>query len=118
MARISTKRIYDKPAKKDGLRILVDRLWPRGLTREAAAIDEWAKELAPSKELRTWFDHIPENWEGFQRKYKAELRRNKALKEFLERHQERKTITLLYATKYDHLTHALVLKQVLEKSRE
>lgn len=65
---ISIKRIYEAPAKADGLRILVDRLWPRGIKKEDAAIDEWQKELAPSTELRKWFDHDPEKWAGFQKK--------------------------------------------------
>lgn len=111
---IKKKRVYDKPLKADGYRILVDRLWPRGLTKEEAAIDEWAKELAPTTDLRNWFDHDPYRWEEFQKKYKAELKKNIVLDDFLERCRTRKHITLVYATKYDKLTHALVLQELLE----
>lgn len=114
MQAIKIKRVYDKPLKSDGYRILVDRLWPRNLTKEAAALDEWAKELAPTAELRNWFDHDPDYWDEFQRKYKAELKKNMALPDFMERHKDRKHITLVYATKYDKLTHALVLQELLE----
>ena len=112
---IKLKRAYDKPAKADGYRILIDRLWPRGLTKEEAAIDEWAKDLAPTALLRNWFDHDPYYWEQFRKKYIVELKQNKSLDEFVERHKKKKLITLVYATKYDKLTHALVLQQVLEK---
>ena len=114
MQLIKIKRVYDKPLKADGYRILVDRLWPRGLTKEAAALDEWAKELAPTTGLRNWFDHDPDYWEEFQRKYKAELKQSSALDDFIERHKSRKNLTLVYATKYDKLTHALVLQKILE----
>ena len=112
---IKLKRAYDKPAKADGYRILIDRLWPRGLTKEEAAIDEWAKDLAPTALLRNWFDHDPYYWEQFRKKYIVELKQNKSLDEFVERHKKKKLITLVYATKYDKLTHALVLQPVLEK---
>jgi len=112
---IKLKRAYDKPAKTDGYRILVDRLWPRGLTKEEAAIDEWAKDLAPTALLRNWFDHDPYYWEQFQKRYITELKQNKALDEFMKRHKSRRLITLVYATKYDKLTHALVLQQFLER---
>ena len=116
MQLIKIKRVYDKPLKTDGYRILVDRLWPRGLTKEEAAIDEWAKEIAPTAGLRNWFDHDPDYWEEFQRKYKAELKLNSAVPDFIERHKHRKHITLVYATKYDKLTHAIVLQKLLESS--
>lgn len=114
MQIIKIKRVYDRPLKTDGYRVLVDRLWPRGLTKEEAAIDEWAKQLAPTAGLRNWFDHDPDYWEEFQRKYKAELKQNIAVAEFIERHKNRKHMTLVYATKYDKLTHALVLQKFLE----
>jgi uncharacterized protein YeaO (DUF488 family) len=114
MHEIKLKRAYDKPLKSDGFRILVDRLWPRGLSKEDAAIDEWAKELAPTDRLRNWFDHDPDYWDQFQRKYKTELKQNPALEVFLEKHGHRKKISLIYSTKYDYLTHAIILKEVLE----
>jgi uncharacterized protein YeaO (DUF488 family) len=114
MQVIKIKRVYDKPRKTDGYRILIDRLWPRGMTKEEAAIDEWAKELAPTDLLRNWFDHDPYYWEQFKRKYRAELKQNKLVQDFMERHKEKKLITLIYSTKYDKLTHALVLREHLQ----
>ena len=114
MQTIKLKRVYDKPLKTDGYRILIDRLWPRGLTKEEAAVDEWAKQIAPSAMLRNWFDHDPYYWEEFQKKYKAELKHNTAMEDFVRRHKDRKHITLVYATKYDKLTHAIILRKFLE----
>src|SRR5580698_229985 len=74
--RISIKRVYDPPESQDGTRILVDRLWPRGLTKEKARVDLWLKEIAPSTELRKWFGHDPEKWTGFQKRYRDELKKN------------------------------------------
>jgi uncharacterized protein YeaO (DUF488 family) len=112
---IRTKRVYDPPSHSDGYRILVDRLWPRGLKKENAALDEWAKELAPSDPLRKWFDHEAERWEEFSKKYQAELKAHDVLGEFIEKHKSKKLITLLYATKNSELTHAIILKRLLEK---
>ena len=80
--RIRLKRAYESPARSDGQRILVDRLWPRGLTRDKAAVDHWIKEVAPSSELRKWFGHDPERWPEFRRRYRAELKKNPALATF------------------------------------
>lgn len=115
MSRVRIKRVYDKPSEDDGFRILVDRLWPRGLTKERAAIDEWAKEIAPTSRLRNWFDHDPYHWESFKKKYLSELNQNQEMEKFVKRHEHRKTITLVYSTKYDKMTHAIILKQVLDK---
>jgi uncharacterized protein YeaO (DUF488 family) len=115
---ISIKRAYDRPAKEDGVRILVDRLWPRGVTKEAAAIKGWAKELAPTTELREWFGHDPALWPEFQKKYKAELKKNEAVEAFLEEHREEKVLTLVYAAKDEQHNHAIVLQQYLEHSYE
>lgn len=112
---IQTKRVYDTPSKLDGYRILVDRLWPRGLKKENADLDDWTKELAPSNELRKWFDHDPERWKEFSKKYKAELNNN-MLEELIEKLKNKKRITLLYATKNSDLTHAVILKELMEKS--
>lgn len=113
--QIQTKRVYDKPSKSDGYRILIDRLWPRGLKKEDADLDEWAKELAPSNDLRKWFNHDPDRWEEFRKKFKKELKENNALEEFIANHKDKKLITLLYATKNGELTHAVILKELLEK---
>lgn len=111
---IKLKRVYDRPLKSDGYRILVDRLWPRGLRKEKAALDEWTKDLAPTGRLRNWFDHDPHYWQQFKRKYKAELKQNALLEDFVEKLSDKKKITLVYTTRYDQLTHAIILKEVLE----
>ena len=74
--KIKIKRVYEEPAQDDGMRILVDRLWPRGLTKQKAKIDLWLKDIAPSTELRKWFDHDPEKWEEFRKRYNEELKKN------------------------------------------
>lgn len=113
---ILVRRVYDEPKSSDGCRILVDRLWPRGLTRENAALDDWAKLLAPSTELRKWYHHSADLWNEFQNRYVKELNANKAeVERFLAKHQNQKRITLLYGTKSLDHNHALVLKQFLEK---
>ena len=113
---INIKRVYEKALKKDGYRILVDRLWPRGLTKEEANIDEWAKLLAPTVNLRKWFGHDPELWQEFQKRYRAELKKNKAIDQFIEQHHDKKQITLVYGAKDTKHTHALVLQHHLEEA--
>lgn len=112
---ITTRRIYDAPKSTDGCRILVDRLWPRGVTKEKAALEEWAKYLAPSTELRKWYDHSAVLWPEFQKRYLAELKINETVEEFVNTYRSRKHITLLYSVKSPDHNHALVLKQFLEK---
>jgi uncharacterized protein YeaO (DUF488 family) len=111
---IKIKRAYDEPAKDDGYRILVDRLWPRGVTKAKAAIKEWAKDLAPTTELREWFAHDPERWAEFQQRYKAELKKNEAVEAFREEYREAKMLTLIYAAKDEQHNHAIVLRVYLE----
>lgn len=112
---IKIKRVYERPLKKDGLRVLVDRLWPRGVEKEEAALDEWAKDLAPTAELRKWWGHDPFLWTEFQKRYKAELRNNDAVNSFLEDHSDKKIITLIYGAKDTEHNHAIVLQQYLEQ---
>jgi uncharacterized protein YeaO (DUF488 family) len=112
--QIKLKRVYDRPSKSDGYRVLVDRLWPRGLTKEKAGLNEWAKEVAPTDRLRNWFDHDPDLWEAFNKKYKIELNKNDSFNDFVERLSSERCITLVYATMYDQLTHAITLKELLE----
>lgn len=107
---IKIKRIYEKPSKVDGFRILVDRLWVRGLIKEEAKIDLWLKEIAPSNELRKWFNHDPKKWDSFKEKYKKEL---KGKEEFLEQikklEKEKGTITLLFSSKEEKYNNAVAL---------
>lgn len=111
---IHTKRVYDPAAAGDGVRILVDRLWPRGLKKEAVGA-EWAKDLAPSTQLRQWFNHSAPLWPDFEKRYKAELQKNAAVESFLEKHRHDHLITLLYGAKDTEHNHALVLKDYLEE---
>ncbi len=110
---ISLKRAYEPAAKSDGVRILVDRIWPRGVTKAEAEIDHWAKDVAPTTELRKWFGHDPEKWAEFQKKYRAELKDNPGLLEIRELSRQG-AVTLVYAAKDTLHTHALTLKQVLD----
>ncbi|KAB7789032.1 DUF488 domain-containing protein [Bifidobacterium leontopitheci] len=108
---IRVKRIYDEPEPDDGCRILVDRLWPRGMSRERAALDLWLKDIAPSPELRKWFGHDPARFAEFAERYRAELDANvetvDALREIITAHD---TVTLLYAAKNPLVNHAVVLR--------
>lgn len=115
-SKIEIKRIYEKPSPKDGLRILVDRLWPRGISKENAHIDHWQKELAPTGALRKWFNHEPEKWEGFKRKYIKELEMNQDLvKEFIDLLKNKPVVTLLYSAKDEKHNQAVVLHHYLQK---
>lgn len=113
--RIKVKRVYDPPAPEDGLRILVDRLWPRGLSKEAARIDCWLKDAAPSAELRRWFGHDPARWDEFRRRYAAELRANpEALESLRAMLRGRGAATLLFAARDAERNNAVALKEMLE----
>jgi len=113
---ITIKRVYDKPSKSDGTRVLVDRLWPRGLTREQAALGLWAKDLAPSPALRRWFEHDPDKCKIFARKYRQELQsRHDAIDRLLDQIDRRRRLTLLYAAKNPSVNHAVILKSYLEQ---
>jgi len=108
------KRVYDPPSPADGQRILVDRLWPRGLTKSAAKIDLWVKEIAPSNALRTWYAHDPKKWPEFKRKYTVELEANReALNAFLKQTNKGK-VTLLFSSKELRLNNAFALKEYIE----
>lgn len=116
--RIGTKRIYEPASDDDGVRILVDRLWPRGLKKADVHIDLWVKEVAPSAELRGWFGHDPSRWEEFKRRYKAELRENVAEVEALQKRIGSKAATLLYAAKDEKHNNAVVLRDFLQSFAE
>ncbi|WP_298272976.1 DUF488 domain-containing protein [Geobacter sp.] len=111
MVRI--KRIYDPPAPEDGTRILVDRLWPRGIARDEARIDEWLKEIAPSDELRKWFGHDPERWEEFRERYRRELEAKGELLDHLRALAGKGAVTLLFAARDGEHNNAVVLKEML-----
>jgi uncharacterized protein YeaO (DUF488 family) len=110
---VVVKRIYEPIAPKDGYRILVDRLWPRGIKKENAEIDIWLKEVAPSTELRKWFHGGEGNFAGFRKKYLAELKQNPALKELKALIKEKKKVTLLYGAKNEEENHAIILATLL-----
>ena len=109
---VRVRRIYDPPVD-DGLRVLVDRLWPRGMTRERAALDAWMPALAPSAPLRRWFGHDPERWGEFRRRYRGELAIQSAPLEELRAAAARGPVTLLYGARDAEHNHALVLREVL-----
>ena len=111
---IQLKRVYEKPSRKDGVRILVDRLWPRGLTKERAAVNLWLKDVAPSPELRKWFGHDPARWEQFQERYRQELREKKDAVQLLQQKGKECTVTLVYAARDEEHNGALVLKRLLQ----
>ncbi|TVM00978.1 MAG: hypothetical protein CV087_11875 [Candidatus Brocadia sp. WS118] len=110
-----TKRVYEKPAKNDGTRVLIDRLWPRGLKKEDAAVDYWMKEIAPSDTLRKWFAHKEERWQEFKSRYMKELKeKNELLQQLIDLGKNKK-VTLLYAAKNEEMNNAQVLLDVLKK---
>jgi uncharacterized protein YeaO (DUF488 family) len=111
---IQLKRVYEKPSRKDGLRILVDRLWPRGLTKEQAALKLWLKDVAPSTELRKWFGHDPAKWKQFQTRYRKELGENKDALKRLKQMIKEHTVTLVYGARDEEHNEAIVLKKILD----
>jgi uncharacterized protein YeaO (DUF488 family) len=114
---IKVKRVYEKPSRTDGLRVLVDRLWPRGLSKERAAVKLWLKDLAPSTELRKWFGHDPEKWKQFKARYRKELGERKEALKVLKQKSKERTVTLLYGARDEEHNEALVLKTILEGRR-
>lgn len=114
---IKIKRVYEKPVQQDGFRILVDRLWPRGLTKEKVAVDLWLKDIAPSAELRKWLSHDPDKWNEFKKRYFDELQKNKDAVTVLKDHLKKKTVTLVYAAKDSDHNEALVLIDIFEKEK-
>ena len=111
MRSVAVKRAYDPPAPTDGVRILVDRLWPRGLSKQKAALDGWNKDVAPSTALRKWFDHRPERFAEFSKRYRAELKDNPAVAEL---RATKGKVTLVYGARDPAVNHAIVLAKVLK----
>lgn len=111
--KVAVKRIYEKPSKTDGARILVDRLWPRGVSKRRAKLDLWLKDIAPTSALRKWFGHDPEKWAAFQKKYRAELKANKAVVVEIRKIAKRKNVTLLYAAKDEKHNEAVIIRGLI-----
>jgi len=112
---IKIKRIYDPYAKADGKRVLVDRLWPRGIKKENARCDLWLKDIAPSDDLRKWFSHDPAKWQEFKERYTEELKNKREAIEDLRKEARGTTVTLVFAAKDSERNNAVVLKEVLEE---
>jgi len=118
---VAVKRVYEKAARQDGTRVLVDRLWPRGLTKEAAAVDRWLKDLAPSDELRNWFHAQPKGWVTFRKRYLKELARPGAADALLELYElanGHKRLTLLFGSRNEEHNNAMVLRDLIEGMRK
>lgn len=111
--KIKIKRVYEEPEKQDGERILVDRLWPRGLTKEKANLNMWLKDIAPSTELRKWFGHESEKWDEFKKRYVKELKENKEQVSILKNEMKKETVTLLYGARDQEHNEAIVLKEFI-----
>ncbi|MFD2209886.1 DUF488 domain-containing protein [Virgibacillus halophilus] len=116
---VSVKRIYEEYDKNDGVRVLVDRVWPRGMSKESAKVDHWIKEAGPTSELRKWFGHDPDKFPDFKEKYKSELKENDEQKEALDKlkklaKENDKNLTLLYSAKDTEHNQAVVLKEILD----
>lgn len=111
---IRLKRAYEEPAEQDGLRILVERLWPRGVSKEKAAVDLWLKDLAPSTELRKWYGHDLEKWEEFRQRYWSELREKGDLLTLLKHRTTEGTVTFVFAASDEEHNSAVALKEYLE----
>src|SRR5579864_4276078 len=111
---IHLKRAYEDPAPADGERILVERLWPRGLTKERAAVDLWLKDVAPSPELRKWFGHDPARWEQFQERYRRELGKQEDAVRLLKQKAKQGSVTLVYAARDEEHNGAVALKRFLQ----
>jgi uncharacterized protein YeaO (DUF488 family) len=115
MGSVRIKRIYESPDPSDGFRVLVDRLWPRGISKERAALDLWMKEIAPSAELRRWFGHDPERWTEFQVRYRAELKKHEPDLAELRAKMRKGTVTLLFGARDVEHNEAVVLQKLLSR---
>ena len=114
--RLRIRRVYEPAEESDGMRVLVDRLWPRGLTKERAKVDLWLKDVAPGTELRKWFSHDPEKWVEFQKRYRAELRAKGEALGMLKKLAAKGTVTLVYAARDEKHNEAAVLQKILSRA--
>ncbi|NHI03131.1 putative uroporphyrin-III c-methyltransferase [Candidatus Nitrosotalea sp. TS] len=113
---IKIKRVYEVSSEEDGFRILIDRLWPRGLSKESAKIDAWLKDIAPSDDLRKWFSHDPKKWTDFKKKYREELKRKRDTVSMIRSlEKEKKIITFLYSAKNKEYNNAVFLQEYMQK---
>jgi uncharacterized protein YeaO (DUF488 family) len=112
---VKIKRVYDPVSPGDGKRILIDRLWPRGVKKEDAFIDEWLKDIAPSTELRKWFSHDQAKWRDFRNRYKGELKLKTGIVDQLRQESKKRTITLLFSARDAEHSNAVVLKEIIEQ---
>lgn len=115
--RVWIRRAYDEPTHNDGYRVLVDRVWPRGVSKEDAQLDEWCKQIAPSTELRKWFGHAPERWDGFRSRYRAELGDRDDLVEALVERTRHRRVTLVFGAKDTEHNQAVVLAELIDERR-
>jgi uncharacterized protein YeaO (DUF488 family) len=115
---IYVKRVYDEPSRSDGLRILVDRLWPRGLTKEKAKVDLWLKDVAPSNQLRQWYSHDSSKWDEFKKRYFTELADKEELTSLILEKERKEKVTLLYGKKNEKFNNAVALMEYLNKHRK
>jgi uncharacterized protein YeaO (DUF488 family) len=111
---VSLKRVYAQPSADDGMRVLVDRLWPRGLTKEEVSADLWLREVAPSSKLRRWYGHDPKRWSRFSRKYREELNQQSEVLKLLQDLRRRTPVTLIFAGRDEAHSHAVILKKQLD----
>ena len=118
MGQVDIKRVYEQAGDEDGVRILVDRLWPRGVSKERAALSSWLKDVAPSPDLRRWWHHDPDRFEDFARRYRTELDDNPALEDLLSIVREHDRTTLVYAAKDPAVNHALILRDYIRQALE
>jgi uncharacterized protein YeaO (DUF488 family) len=115
---IKIKRIYDAPTSDDGIRILVDRLWPRGLSKEKAKVELWLKEIAPSNELRKWYSHDPKKWAEFRKRYFDDLDTKRELVNQIVQKTKERDVTLLYSSKEEKINNAVALKEYIAKKKK
>lgn len=113
--KITLKRIYDKPSDEDGFRILVDRIWPRGVSKQDAHIDKWLKDIAPSTELRKWFAHDPDKWPEFKKRYFNQLKEHAELVNVISQIAQKQPVTLVYAAKDEEYNNAVALIEYFKK---
>ncbi|MAL17484.1 MAG: hypothetical protein CL670_15160 [Balneola sp.] len=115
MVTVKTKRVYEEASSEDGYRILTERLWPRGVSKERAKLDQWMKGVAPSHDLRKWFNHDPDKWDEFKDRYRKELYGSEDIQKLIKLAEQKETITFIYASKDEEYNSTVVLKEFIEQ---